>query len=285
MRIPLAAIAIVAALGSAVSYGAHSTPRERPSSVVITKPRMNLFSVQQDIELGRLAAASREQSLELLSDTAIDRYLGKILRRLMVAAPGPRYPYQIKTVNAAEINAFSFPGGQIYVSRGLIEAARSETELAGVLAHEMSHVALRHATVRASNALVANVGAGIWRSLLGQKTNGPAPTLSALETSALTANFLTFDGANEYEADAVGAETMARAGYDPDGLADFFAMLRAAAQRQPGPRDLWAGGDVPATAREQRVRELARSLWTLQVHEVGGFAQVRAEIGAAATVK
>ena len=114
------------------------TSRARPT------PGFNLFSVEQDVEIGRQSAVAAERQLPLLRDRNVDRYLGSIVSKLAAKAPGARYPYTIKAVNAADINAFSLPGGPMYVNRGLVEAARSEAELAGVLAHEMSHVALRH---------------------------------------------------------------------------------------------------------------------------------------------
>jgi len=115
-------------------------------------PGFNLFSVEQDIEIGRQSAKEAERQLPLLKDRNVDRYLNRIISKLAAHAPGARYPYAIKAVNASAINAFSLPGGPMYVNRGLFEAARSEAELAGVLAHEMSHVALRHGTHQASKA-------------------------------------------------------------------------------------------------------------------------------------
>ena len=131
-------------------------------------PGFNLFSVEQDIEIGRQSAAEAERELPLLNDRNVDRYLNEIIRKLAEQAPGARYPYAIKAVNASEINAFSLPGGPMYVNRGLFEAARSEAELAGVLAHEMSHVALRHGTHQASKAYLSQAGLGILGGLLGK---------------------------------------------------------------------------------------------------------------------
>ena len=114
-------------------------------------PGFNLFSVEQDIEIGRQSAVEAERQLSLLNDRNVDRYLNEIIRKLAAQAPSARYPYAVKAVNASEINAFALPGGPLYVNRGLFEAARrrSEAELAGVLAHEMSHVAQRHGTHQA----------------------------------------------------------------------------------------------------------------------------------------
>ena len=112
-------------------------------------PGFNLFSVEQDVEIGRQSAVEAERQLPMLKNRNVDRYLNKIVTKLAAQAPGARYPYTIKAVNASEINAFALPGGPMYVNRGLFEAARSEAELASVLAHEMAHVALRHGTHQA----------------------------------------------------------------------------------------------------------------------------------------
>ena len=95
------------------------------------EPGFNLFTVEQDIELGRQSAAEAEKQLRLLNDRNVDSYLNRIISRLASGAPGARYPYQIKAVNATEINAFALPGGPMYVNRGLLQAARTEAELAG----------------------------------------------------------------------------------------------------------------------------------------------------------
>ncbi|PYQ14926.1 MAG: hypothetical protein DMF80_11095, partial [Acidobacteria bacterium] len=136
------------------------------------KPGFNIFSEQQDVDIGRQSAAQAERQLPLLNDPRVENYAGQIIRRLAAAAPGAHYPYQIRVVNASDINAFSLPGGFMYVNRGLIEAARSEPELAAVLAHEMAHVALRHGTHQASKAYLTQAGIGILGGLLG---NGRSP--------------------------------------------------------------------------------------------------------------
>src|SRR3954471_6399100 len=125
------------------------------------QPGFNLFTVQQDIDIGRQQAAQAEQQLPMLNDASIDAYLNRVIAKLAAVAPGAQYPYHIKAVNSADINAFALPGGPMYVNRGLLTAAGSEAELAGVLAHEMSHVALRHGTHQASTAQLASTGIGL----------------------------------------------------------------------------------------------------------------------------
>ena len=129
-------------------------------------------------------------------------------------------------MNASEINAFSLPGGPMYVNRGLFEAARSEAELAAVLAHEMAHVALRHGTHQASKAYLGQAGLGILGGLLGKNGKNTAQIVSAVGGLGLNAAFLKFSRDDEYQADQVGAEIMAGAGYDPVAMATFFELLR-----------------------------------------------------------
>ena len=107
------------------------------------KPGMNFFKPEQDVELGQEAAKDAEKQLPLLNRREVDDYLNQLGKRLAHHAPGFQYPYQFKAVNQGEINAFALPGGYVYVNRGTIEAAKNESQLAGVMAHEISHVALR----------------------------------------------------------------------------------------------------------------------------------------------
>src|SRR5688572_7985290 len=119
------------------------------------KPGFNVFSAEQDVEIGQQSAAEAEQQLPLLRDRGTDDYINDLVKDLAQHAPGPKFPYQAKVVNAADVNAFALPGGYMYVNRGLVQSARSESELAGVLSHEIAHIALRHGTHNASKAYMA----------------------------------------------------------------------------------------------------------------------------------
>jgi predicted Zn-dependent protease len=109
----------------------------------------------------------------LLNDSRVDNYLNAIGQRLAAKTPGYKFPYTYKAVNDKSINAFALPGGHMYVNRGIIEAANSESQLAGVMAHEASHVALRHGTNQASKASVAQMPLAILGGLLGGTHRGP----------------------------------------------------------------------------------------------------------------
>jgi predicted Zn-dependent protease len=255
---------------------AASTPLlAQPTQV---RPGFNIFSEQQDIEIGRQSAAQAESQLPLLNDRRVEGYVSEIIRRLAAAAPGAKYPYQIRVVNASDINAFSLPGGYMYVNRGLIEAARSEPELAAVLAHEMAHVALRHGTHQASKAYLTQAGIGILGGLLGRGGN-PNQIFQVLGGLGLNALFLKFSRDDEYQADTVGAQIMARAGYDPRAMADFFEILRQEQRSNPSRLQQFFS-DHPAPAdREARIRQEAQRIGAVRSsREVGGFAQVQSEL-------
>jgi len=250
---------------------------EAQSTVRRSQSGFNLFSVEQDVEIGRQAATEAERQLPLLNDRAVNTYLNRVIQRLAAQAPGAKYPYQIKAVNAMEINAFSLPGGPMYVNRGLIATARSEAELAGVLAHEMAHVALRHGTTQASKAYLGQAGLSILGGLLG-RSSSTSRIINSVGGFGLNAAFLKFSRDDEYEADATGADMMARAGYDPAAMADFFALLRQEQGRDPNKLERFFSSHPPPANRETRIRQLAANLSTTRSADVGGFASVRSRV-------
>src|SRR5262245_55584243 len=245
------------------------------------EPGFNLFTVQQDIELGRQSAIEAEKQLRLLGDRSTDTYLNRIVTRLAAGAPGARYPYHIKAVNASEINAFSLPGGPMYVNRGLLESARNEAELAGVLAHEMAHVAMRHGTHQASKAYLTQAGLGILGGLLGR--SNAASVLNTIGGVGLNALFLKFSRDDEYEADQVGVQIMANAGYDPRAMADFFALMRAEQGRDPSKLEQFFSDHPSPANREERIRELAAQTRGGSSQVVGGFASVKSHLASLST--
>jgi len=129
------------------------------------KYHSNKYKVEDDVKLGRQAAAEVEQQLPLLRDAEVQRYVERVGQRLVASIPSQfqqsQFQYSFKVVNARDINAFALPGGPMYVNRGMIEAAQKEGQMAGVMAHEISHVALRHGTAQASKAQKYGLLAGI----------------------------------------------------------------------------------------------------------------------------
>ena len=265
-------------LTSTLSLSPLITPCAGQTPTKRSQPAFNLFTVEQDVEIGRQAAAEAEKQLPLFNDAAVNRYLNRVIQRLAAQAPGADYPYQIKAVNAAEINAFALPGGPMYVNRGLINAARNEAELAGVLAHEMSHVALRHGTNQSSKAYLGQTGLSILGGLLGKKSS-TSQIVNAVGGFGLNAAFLKFSRDDETQADATGAEIMARAGYDPVAMADFFAVLREQQGRDPSKLERFFSSHPAPANREARIRQLASTLGPVRTQEVGGFATIQSRAG------
>ena len=190
------------------------------------KYHSNRFSVQDDVKLGRQAAQEAESQFPLLRDEQVRGYVESVGRRLVDAIPSqfqhPEFQYYFKVVNARDINAFALPGGPMYVNRGMIEAAHNEGEMAGVMAHELSHVALRHGTAQATKGqkygLLAGI-AGIAGTILG------GPGVGQLAQAPFAVYLLKFSREYETEADVLGAQIMARAGYDPRDLANMFRTI------------------------------------------------------------
>ena len=236
----------------------------------------NLFTPEQDVEIGRQSAAEAEKQLPMLGDSAADRYVDGIVQTLAAQAPGAKYPYRAKAVNDPSINAFALPGGPLYVNRGLIEAARSEDELAGVMAHEVAHVALRHGTHQASKAYLAQAGLGILGGLLGQDSANTAQVVNVIGGVGLNVLFLKYSRDAESEADATGAQIMARAGYDPAAMADFFELLRQKEGSSGSVATFFSDHPAPAD-REARIRQIASTL-PHPPARIGGLAAVQAEL-------
>lgn len=172
-----------------------------------------------------------EGQLPLLDDPTAQGYIERIGERLVSVVQGPEFPYQFKVVNVSDVNAFALPGGFMYVNRGLIEAASFEAELAGVRAHEIAHVALRHGTNQASKAYLAQAGFGALGGLLGKGST--ADIMGAIGGFGLNATFMKFSRTAEEQADVVGAQMLAKVGYDPMSMADFFEKLREQSGKDP----------------------------------------------------
>ncbi len=189
------------------------------------KAPKNKYKVQDDVKAGRDYSVQVEKEMPILRDAESTAYLESVGRRLVNNIPPefqqPAFQYSFKIVNARDINAFALPGGPMYVNRGMIEAARTEGEMAGVMAHEISHVALRHATAQATRQSsplnqILGIGAVLGDAILGIPVG-----------QTIYAGFLVFPYSREYEtqADTLGAQIMARAGYDPHDLANMFKTI------------------------------------------------------------
>jgi predicted Zn-dependent protease len=199
-------------------------------------PPPNKYSTAEDVRLGRQAAAEAERQLPILHDAAATSFVAGVGRRLVAAIPPQLqhrgFAYTFKVVNRPDINAFALPGGPMYVNRGMLQAARNEGEVAGVMAHELAHVALRHGTAQASKATkyaLGTIGGQILGAIIGGQVGGAVAEGTRI---GLGTAFMRFGREYERQADIVGAQIMARAGYDPRDLANMFRTI----EQQSGAR-------------------------------------------------
>ena len=194
----------------------------------VTAPK-NKYSVQDDVKLGREAAAEVTKQMPMLRDERVDGYVDRVGARLVQQIPsefqhnGFRYTFDV--VNLREINAFALPGGPMFAHRGMLEKARTEGEIAGVLAHEISHVALRHGTAQATKATpyqIGQIGSAILGAIIG---GGWGEVVSQGGQIGFGAAFLRYSRDYEKQANILGAQIMARAGYDPRDMANMFRTI------------------------------------------------------------
>ena len=264
-------------LSSALALQASTAPAQPAQAD--PRPGFNLFSVQQDIEVGRQASAQAERELPVIRDASLERYLNEVAQRLVAVSPGARFPYRVRAVDSSDINAFTFPGGFIYVNRGLLAATRNEGELAGVLAHEISHVALRHGTHEASKAYGAQAGLGILGGLLGHGKSGTTQQIiQAIGGLGLNAVFMKFSRNDEQEADLLGIRTMKKAGYDPSAMASFFDLLKQQEARDPGRVQQFFSSHPAPADRATRMRAEAERLGSGGRRDSTGYAQMQDEL-------
>lgn len=217
------------------------------------KPGMNFFSLEQDIEIGREAAREVEQKMPMLDDREVGRYISNLGMKLARRSDYPDLPWRFKVVNAREVNAFALPGGFIYVNRGLIETAETEGQLAGVLAHEISHVTLRHSTNQLSKAMLAQAPLAALGGLVG---GGVVGQLSQLGIAmGVNLAFMKFSRSAETQADIVGTQLMVRAGYDPNEMVRMFELLERQRKREPSKFEQWFSSHPIPEKRSERIRQ------------------------------
>lgn len=211
------------------------------AQTVVSRPK-NKYTPKQDVELGREAAAEVRSQYPVIEDRAIAQYLSKLGDRLVTAAPpalkDPLFEYSFTPVNVKEINAFALPGGPMFVNRGMIEAAGGEAEVAGVMAHELSHVLLRHGTANASKSQNPWLQLGQIAGIIGGAVVGGAAGSAIAQGSQFGLGTVLMKYSREFEkqADLLGSQIMAGAGYDPRALAHMFETIERESKGGSGPQ-------------------------------------------------
>jgi beta-barrel assembly-enhancing protease len=249
------------------------------AQTVITPPD-NKYTPAQDVELGRKAAGEAEQQLPMLRDEEVTSFVASVGRRLVESIPQdlrhPGFRYSFQIVNVREINAFALPGGPMFVNRGMIEAAHTEGEVAGVMAHELSHVALRHGTAQATKATKYEVGE-LLGAVVGSIIGGRVGSAVAQGTQfGLGTAFLRFSREFERDADLLGSHIMAAAGYNPLEMASMFKTI----EKQGGSGGPQWLSDHPNPG--DRYEYITREAQVLQVRDLvrdtRAFAQAQARL-------
>ena len=261
------ALAVVAAL-VAPAYG----------QTKIVAPN-NKYSIQEDVQLGQEAAQEVKEQLPLLNDDGVDDYVERVGRRLVDAIPpefrhnGFRYTFDV--INQKEINAFALPGGPMFLNRGMIEAANSEGEMAGVMAHEISHVALRHGTAGATSGQKWQIGS-VAGQILGAIVGGGLGQILA-QTSQIGAGLKIMSYGRDYErqADLLGAQILARAGYDPREMANMFRTIE---QEGGGGGPEWMSSHPNPGNRYNAIMSEAKSLQVQGNANTGQFQTIQARL-------
>jgi predicted Zn-dependent protease len=190
---------------------------------------VNLYSLEKEIALGKGLAQDIERQAKIIDDPVIAEYVNRIGQNL-VRNSDVKVPVTIKVIDSEEINAFALPGGFFFVNSGLILRAETESELAGVMAHEIAHIAARHGTRQASRGQIVNLATIPLIFMGGWAGYGVRQAASIL----IPLGFLTFSRGFETEADLLGLQYLYKAGYDPTSFVDFFEKLQSDEKRKPG---------------------------------------------------
>lgn len=244
----------------------------------ITAPD-NGYSVADDVKLGREAAAEVRKELPMLRDDRVDDYIEDIGRKLATAIPPEfqrsEFQYTFDVVDQKEINAFALPGGPMFLNRGMIEAAKSEGEVAGVMAHEISHVALRHGTAQATKGQKFQIGS-VLGQIAGAIIGGTAGSIISQGSQfGLGAYFLKYGREYETQADLLGAQILARAGYDPREMANMFKTIQSEGGRG-GPE--WLSSHPDPGNRYNSILRESQSLRVQGNADSGQFATIRGRL-------
>lgn len=190
---------------------------------------VNFYSLEKEIALGKQMAQEVERQAKIIDDPVIAEYINRMGQNL-VRNSDAKVPFTIKVLDTDEVNAFALPGGFFFVNSGLILKADNEAELAGVMAHEIAHVAARHGTRQATRGTIINY-ASLPLIFMGGWTGYAIQEAASL---AIPLGFLTFSRGFEKEADMLGLEYLYKTGYDPTAFVDFFEKIQSLEKTKPG---------------------------------------------------
>jgi len=240
------------------------------------EPGFNLFSKQQDVQLGQESAAQVRKQMTVIQDPVLTDYVTRVGKRLMASreAQESGFPFTFEVVADPSINAFALPGGPMFINTGLLRAVDNEAQLAGVMGHEMSHVILRHGTNQASKSKLIQLPAILAAQMVGN--NSMVSQMEQLGIRAAAGGvLLKFSRTAESEADLTGSHLMSEAGYDPMEMARFFNKLNA-----QGGHGLQFLSDHPNPAnRERAIQQEARALPQKSYgSETGDFRKMKAAV-------
>jgi predicted Zn-dependent protease len=234
---------------------------------------ITLVSVPEEIEIGKAANDQARSQMPVLRDRPVAAYVTSIGARLARAAPGPRYPYTFTVANRGDINAFALPGGPVWINRGVLEAATNESQVAGVIAHEIAHIGRRHAADQLTKTMIANWGLGLLGAVLGN-TGGASAAQVAARMMA-DGVFLKFTRDDERDADRVGLDIMTRAGWDGRGMVEMFEILQRRTRANPESVAVFVSTHPPPADRI-RLLQRERAASKRGIRDSAAFQAVRA---------
>lgn len=227
-------LATLGALSPTVYAGdPKKNPKDDPEAIGDRKvgQGVNFYSLEKEIALGKQLAQEVERQAKVVTDPIIAEYVNRVGQNL-VRNSDAKVPFTIKVLDSEEVNAFALPGGFFFVNSGLILKAETEAELAGVMGHEIAHVAARHGTRQATRGQIAQIGMIAASIAIPYGWTGYAIRQGA--GLAIPMGFLTFSRAQEREADHLGLQYMYKAGYDPIAFVDFFEKIESLEKMKPG---------------------------------------------------
>jgi predicted Zn-dependent protease len=232
-RTTITLIALAALSWTGLAGGSRKKPKDDPDAIGNRNvgQGVNFYSLEKEIALGRQLAQEVEREAKVISDPTIAEYVNRVGQNIFRNSDA-KVPFTIKVLDTDEVNAFALPGGFFFINSGLIFKADNEAELAGVMGHEIAHVAAQHGTRSATKAQIAQIG--MIGAAIGIPYGWTGYAVEQGASLAIPMSFLAFSRANEREADHLGLQYMYKAGCDPQAFLDFFEKMETLEKRKPG---------------------------------------------------